>query len=184
MSRRLIFLLLCPLVFLLATSRLPAPIQEVSESQTPGPRQSDKSKLKSEKPKTQTKSEPQRQTQKNNSVSPLAGTWSGSFPTVSNDGSSGTRTFVITISPDGKIAWTKWMLASGNWSANFQTGCQGTGKLLSWTFPSRSTELIVTNSFSLQSLGNRSATLRYHQLITAGSLAGGTTDGNGILAKQ
>jgi hypothetical protein len=177
-------LFLIAALLLALAHRLPAPIQEASESQTPGPRQSEKSKPKSDKPKTQTKSEPQRQTQKNSSASSLAGTWTGSFGTAASDGSSGTRIFVITISPDGKTAWTKWMLASGNWSANFQTACQGAGNLLSWTFPSRSTEVTVTNSFNLQSLGNRSATVRYHQLITAGSLAGATIDGNGILAKQ
>jgi TonB family protein len=50
MSRRLIFLVLCPLALLLTTHRLPAPISEES-SPMPAPEQSAKPKVKRAKPK-------------------------------------------------------------------------------------------------------------------------------------
>jgi TonB family protein len=51
MTRRSIFLILCPLALLLTTYRLPAPISEIEEKPTPAPQESAKSKVKHSKPK-------------------------------------------------------------------------------------------------------------------------------------
>jgi len=51
MNRRSLFLILCPLVLLLAIHRLPAPISEIEEKPTPVPQESAKPKAKHSKPK-------------------------------------------------------------------------------------------------------------------------------------
>jgi hypothetical protein len=91
---------------------------------------------------------------------------------------------VITISQDGKTAWTKWKLPEGKWSSPFQSPCQGSGDLIRWNVLAKGKETTGSHSFTLQFNDNRTATLSYHGLISAGKFAGFTADGSGVITKQ
>lgn len=175
--------LLVLLLVIIGAARLPAPIQEVPESPKPKPEQSAKPKPKPTN--KQTKSEKPPQTPQSTSVSALAGTWTGNFPTTGSDGSTATMNIVITISPDGKTSWTKWIIPStGKWGANMKSACHGAENILRWSFGAQGGGSTATHSFIVQLNRDRVATMTYHALLKTGRFAGVATDGSGTLTKQ
>jgi|ERR1700736_5975122 len=117
MKRRLLLCLITGLLFS-TVHRLPAPIQEASESPTPIPDQSAKPKAKHEaKPKAASENS-QSQTKRN----PFDGTWVG----TENLGSVGTIQSTQVISESGTMVRSKSRVGVFTWKAK----CNG--KTMQW----------------------------------------------------
>lgn len=94
MNQRSILLILCPLILLLTTLQLPAPIQELPESPTPTPERSAKPKVNASKSETTPTQEtrtppraaratpPAKPTVAQSKAARFAGTWVGTMPEV------------------------------------------------------------------------------------------------------
>jgi cytoskeletal protein RodZ len=161
MSRRSIFLILCPLALLLTTHRLPAPIQEIPESPTPAatpaPEQSAKPKVKhaakpkaaSENSEASTKrqsSSPPPRNQPTLNQDPFNGTWIG---VLNNLPFAGNVEFTLFISASGTAVTEKSNLGTNNFEANCDGSTMRWETGSSWTLtpnPDGKTALVTCNS--------------------------------------
>jgi hypothetical protein len=174
MSRRSIFLILCPLVLLLTTRPLPAPISEVPET-TPIPKPN-KEVIPRPKPKPKAVAKPRATPSRS-----FAGTWSGNVIASSSTGESGSYSYTINISDDEKTVWINWNETGQPISGpGHQAPCNRFRETLTWslTFP----ESTVTDTLRIDANGNGSFVRE--GAWTSGDNQGVTYNQTGTLSRQ
>jgi len=140
MSRRSIFLILCPLTLLLTTHRLPAPIQEVQESPTPPPEQQTKPKKTPSKSKVVESESKNKSTPKPSSTlapqgpARFTGTWTGTI----NQGILGNIEITLVINAAGNSVKSVSTMGTFNHPAtsngNMMMWKAGWLNEITWTF--------------------------------------------------